>query len=296
MAGSGQIRILRRRIKSVKSTQKITRAMEMIAASRIVKAQRRMAAAKPYAEQITEVIKGLAMSNEVADHELLAPHDAIESVAVIVVTSDRGLAGAYNTNVLKRAERVIAEEEREGRSVALLCVGKKATDYFTFRNRVPVRSWTGVSDEPTIEDAQAVGRAFTEPYAAGEVDRVWLVYTDFQSALTQIPNAMQLLPVDPAEFEGGSDVLTPEFVFEPSPSEILDLLIPSYVEAKVFSGLLESAASEHASRQRAMKSATDNASDVIDNLSREMNAARQEQITTEISEIVGGAEALASGG
>jgi F-type H+-transporting ATPase subunit gamma len=295
MAGSGQIRQLRRRIKSVKSTQKITRAMEMIAASRIVKAQRRMAAAKPYAEQITEVIKGLATSSEVADHPLLAPHDTVEAVAVIVVTSDRGLAGAYNTNVVKRAERVIAEEEAEGHRVALFCVGRKATDYFDFRGRTPVRHWEGVSDEPTIEAAQAIGEAFTERYAAGDIDRVWLVYTDFQSALTQVPNAMQLLPVDPEEFAGGSDLLTPEFIFEPEPEGILDLLIPSYVEAKVFAGLLESAASEHASRQRAMKSATDNANDVIENLSRVMNQARQEQITTEISEIVGGAEALGSG-
>ena len=295
MAGSGQIRQLRRRIKSVKSTQKITRAMEMIAASRIVKAQRRMAAMQPYAEQITDVIKGLATSSEVADHPLLAPHESVDTVAIIVVTSDRGLAGAYNTNVLKRAERVIAEEEAEGRRVRLLCVGRKATDYFAYRGRTPVQAWEGVSDEPSIEAAQAVGRAFTEPYAAGEYDKVWLVYTDFQSALTQVPNAMQLLPVDPSEFEGGSEVITPQFVFEPNPQSILDLLIPSYVDAKVFAGMLESAASEHASRQRAMKSATDNASDVIENLSRVMNAARQEQITTEISEIVGGAEALASG-
>lgn len=296
MAGSAEIRQLRQRIKTVKSTQKITRAMEMIAASRIVKAQRRMSAARPYAEQITEVIKGLATSNEVEGHPLLAPHESIDTVGVIVVTSDRGLAGAYNSNALKRAERVIQEEEDRGREVVLFCVGSKATDYFDFRGRTPVRAWEGVSDEPTIEAAQEIGRAFTEPYADGNLDRVWLVYTDFQSALTQVPNAMEILPVDPEEFEGGSDVLNAQFVFEPSPDDILDLLIPSYVEAKVFSGLLESAASEHASRQRAMKSATDNANDVIENLSREMNAARQEQITTEISEIVGGAEALSSGG
>jgi F-type H+-transporting ATPase subunit gamma len=295
MAGSGQIRQLRQRIKTVKSTQKITRAMEMIAASRIVKAQRRMAAAKPYAEQITEVIKGLATSTEVDRHPLLAPHAEVRRTAIIVVTSDRGLAGAYNTNVLKRAEVLVDAEEAEGHEVALYCVGKKATDYFSFRNRTPVRSWDGVSDTPTIEAAQEVGRAFTVPYAAGELDRVWLVYTDFQSALTQVPNALQLLPVDGAEFAGGSDVISPAFIFEPDPATILDLLIPSYVEAKVFAGMLESAASEHASRQRAMKSATDNAGDVIENLSRVMNAARQEMITTEISEIVGGAEALSGG-
>ena len=295
MAGSGQIRQLRRRIKSVKSTQKITRAMEMIAASRIVKAQRRMNAALPYAEQITEVIKGLAASHEVDDHPLLAPHESIDRVAVIVVTSDRGLAGAYNSNVLKRAEQVILDEEREGREVDLYCVGKKGIDYFAFRGREPRYTWEGVSDTPQAEDAREIGEAFATDYRNGRIDRVWLVYTDFQSALTQVPFAMQLLPVDPAEFAGGSEAITPQFVFEPDPESILDLLIPSYVDAKVFAGLLESAASEHASRQRAMKAATDNANDVIENLSRTMNAARQEQITTEISEIVGGAEALASG-
>lgn len=295
MAGSGQIRQLRRRIKSVKSTQKITRAMEMIAASRIVKAQRRMNAALPYAQQITEVIKGLAVSNEVEDHPLLAPHESIDTVGVIVITSDRGLAGAYNSNVQKRAADLIAEQEAAGREVVLFCVGSKGAEYFSFRGREPVRIWEGVSDTPQIEDARSVGEAFTTRYEAEELDAVWLVYTDFQSALTQVPNAMKLLPVDPEEFEGGSDMITPEFIFEPDPDSIIDLLIPSYVEAKVFAGMLESAASEHASRQRAMKSATDNANDVIENLSREMNAARQEQITTEISEIVGGAEALAEG-
>ncbi len=295
MAGSGQIRQLRRRIKSVKSTQKITRAMEMIAASRIVKAQRRMKAALPYAEQITEVIKGLAMSTEVSRHPLLAPHDTIDRVVVIVITSDRGLAGAYNSNVLKRADKVIEAEEAEGREIDLYCVGKKAIDYYAFRKRQPAHTWEGISDTPTAEGARDIGEAFTNAYEAGDIDRVWLVYTHFRSALTQVPNAMQLLPVDPAEFAGGSDVITPEFIFEPDPASIIDLLIPSYIDAKVLAGLLESAASEHASRQRAMKAATDNAKDVIENLSRVMNAARQEQITTEISEIVGGAEALSSG-
>jgi F-type H+-transporting ATPase subunit gamma len=295
MAGSGQIRQLRRRIKSVKSTQKITRAMEMIAASRIVKAQRRMNAALPYAEQITEVIKGLAVSHEVDDHDLLAPHDSIDRVAVIVVTSDRGLAGAYNSNVLKRAEQVIVNEEREGREIDLYCVGSKGVDYFAFRGREPRYHWEGVSDTPQAENARDIGEAFATDYRSGRIDRVWLVYTDFRSALTQVPTAMMLLPVDPAEFAGGSEAITPQFIFEPDPQSILDLLIPSYVDAKVFAGLLESAASEHASRQRAMKAATDNANDVIENLSRVMNAARQEQITTEISEIVGGAEALSSG-
>lgn len=294
MAGSAEIRQLRRRVKSVKSTQKITRAMEMIAASRIVKAQRRVVMARPYAEQITEVIKGLAASTEVEDHPLLAPHESVDTVAVIVVTSDRGLAGAYNSNAVKLAERVIADEEERGRQVVILTVGSKGADYFRYRGRDPVEHWEDVSDAPGIDDARRVGRAFTQPYRRGELDRVWLVYTDYQSALSQVPNAMELLPVDPAELEGGEE-LSAEFIYEPGPDELLGRLIPAYVEAKVFAGLLESAASEHAARQRAMKAATDNADDVIENLSREMNQARQDQITTEISEIVGGAEALASG-
>ena len=294
MAGSGQIRQLRRRIRSVKSTQKITRAMEMIAASRILRAQRLATEARPYAEQITEIIKGLAVSNEAKGHPLLAEHDTTSTVAVIVISADRGLAGAYNSNVLKRAERVIAEEEQAGMDVRLFAVGRKAQGYFTYRGRPPVRVWTGVSDAPTYRDAEEIGELVIDAYSSMELDKVWLVYTDFRSTLTQTPTAMKLLPVDPKEFEGGSE-LPPEFLFEPGPAEILSLLIPRYVEAKIFHSMLESSASEHASRQRAMKSATDNAEEVITHLSRVMNQARQDQITTEISEIVGGAEALAAG-
>ncbi len=294
MAGSGQIRQLRRRIRSVKNTQKITRAMEMIAASRILKAQGRVEEARPYAEQILDVIKGLAVSNEVKDHPLLAVRDNPQTAAVVLVTSDRGLAGAYNSNVIKLAERVIAREGEQGLDVKLYLVGRKGVTYFTYRRRNPERSWTGVSDTPEFTDAQSVGRVIMDDYASGKLDRVWLVYTDFKSSLIQTPNAAKLLPVDPAELEGGS-AIPAEFMFEPSPGEILGLLIPRYVEAKIFAGMLESSASEHAARQRAMKNATDNADDVITKLSRVMNAARQEQITTEISEIVGGAEALSQG-
>jgi F-type H+-transporting ATPase subunit gamma len=291
--GSGQIRQLRRRIKSVQSTQKITRAMEMIAASRIMKAQRRVQEARPYAEQIHEVIKGLAVSNEVRAHPLLTPGEDTGRVAVLVVTGDRGLAGAYNANVLKAAERTIAEEERAGREIELYVVGRKGDGYFTYRGRRPDRTWEGLTDEPTMEASSGVASTMMERYATGELDRVWLVYTDFKSALTQAPVRMELLPVKPEEFEGGEEI-APEFIFEPDPAELLDRLIPRYVEAKVFHGLLESSASEHAARQRAMKAATDNADDVKNSLSRVMNQARQDQITTELSEIVSGAEALGS--
>ena len=294
MPGSGQIRQLRRRIRSVKSTQKITRAMEMIAASRIVRAQRRVSEARPYAEMIHEVIRGLAADNEVSDHPLLQGHDSIDTVGIVLITSDRGLAGAYNANVIKQAERVIRSEEGEGRDVKLYLVGRKGEGYFKYRGRRAEQLWTGVSDQPQFVDAQQVASSVMNAYVADQLDRVWLVYTDFQSTLVQEPNAMQLLPVEANELEGGESI-PPEFMFEPSPTEILERLIPSYVEAKVFAGMLESAASEHASRQRAMKSATDNADDVIENLSRVMNQARQDQITTEISEIVGGAEALSAG-
>lgn len=292
MAGSGQIRQLKRRIRSVQSTQKITRAMEMIAASRILKAQGRVRAARPYAEQIHEVIKGLAVSNEVRQHPLLIQRD-VERVAVIVNTSDRGLAGAYNANVLRVAERTIREEEDRGRAVELYVVGKKGAGYFAYRGRRAENVWPGVSDYPTIDAASGIAEVVRTRYAEGTIDRVWLVYTDFKSALTQEPVRMQLLPVKPEEFSGGEQI-APEFIFEPSQPELLELLIPRYIDAKVFHGLLESSASEHAARQRAMKAATDNAREVSANLSRIMNQARQEQITTEITEIVGGAEALSS--
>lgn len=290
MAGSGQIRQLKRRIKSVQSTQKITRAMEMIAASRILKAQARVRAARPYAEQIHEVIKGLAVSNEVRQHPLLAQRE-VERVAVIVNTSDRGLAGAYNANVLKVAERTLNEEAAASREVDLYIVGRKGIGYFSYRARKAAAQWEGVSDTPTIDDAVTIAETVMKRYVAGELDRVWLIYTDFKSSLTQVPVRMELLPVKPEEFGGGEE-LHPEIIFEPSQEELLERLIPRYVEAKVFHSLLEASASEHAARQRAMKSATDNAKDVAGSLSRIMNAARQEQITTEITEIVGGAEAL----
>jgi F-type H+-transporting ATPase subunit gamma len=294
VAGSGQIRQLKRRIRSVQSTQKITRAMEMIAASRIVRAQARVRAARPYAEQIHEVIKGLAISNDVRQHPLLQIREP-RRTAVVVNTSDRGLAGAYNANILKVAERTMAQERELGREIDLYVVGKKGAGYFAYRGQRIMQVWEGISDTPTVDNALGICKVMMDRYAAEELDRVWLVYTDFKSSLTQTPVRHELLPVKPAEFEEGGTELNPEFIFEPSQPELLERLIPRYVESKVFHGLLESSASEHAARQRAMKSATDNAKEVAGSLSRVMNQARQEQITTEISEIVGGAEALHTG-
>ena len=292
MPGAGELRALRRRIRSVKSTQKITRAMELIAASRIGRARQAVEAARPYASGISRVIRDLAAENEVAGHPLLAQRGEVKRVGIVVVTSDRGLAGAYNTNVLRRAERLAKQEREAGREVVMYTVGRKGEVYFRYRGIKPELVWTGMSDRPTYADAAEVGKPVIQAFGEGLVDRVWLVYTDFKSALTQLASAARILPVDPAEF-GGGEAFPAQFMFEPSPAELLEALLPRYVEHQFYAGMLESAASEHASRQRAMKAATDNAGDVIEGLTREANRARQAAITTEISEIVGGAEALA---
>jgi len=291
MPGAGEIRVLRRRIKSVKSTQKITRAMELIAASRINRARNAVDAARPYAEMVARVIADLATENEVTSHPLFAPHQETRRVGIVVITSDRGLAGAYNTNVLRRTDRLIAQEREAGRQVALYTVGRKAESYLRYRGESLQQVWSDISDRPAYADAQDVARRVMADYGAQSIDRVWMAYTDFKSALTQVSATVQVLPVDPAALQGGQ-AFPPQFMFEPDPGTILEQLIPKYVEQIIFAGLLESAASEHASRQRAMKAATDNAGDIIEDLTREANRARQAAITTEISEIVGGAEAL----
>jgi F-type H+-transporting ATPase subunit gamma len=291
MAGAGELRLLRRRIRSVKSTQKITRAMELIAASRITRARNAVESARPYAQMITRVIRDLALEAEVADHPLLSQREDTRRVGIVVIASDRGLAGAYNTNVLRRAERLVAEERELGHEVDLYVVGRKAEVYFRYRRYDLASVHTGMSDQPRYADAVTVADTVVKAYVEGHIDRVWLVYTDFRSALSQVSSVAKLLPVDPKPFEGGQS-FPPQFIFEPDPASILDRLIPRYVEHRMYAGLLESAASEHASRQRAMKAATDNAGEIIEDLTREANAARQAAITTEISEIVGGAEAL----
>jgi F-type H+-transporting ATPase subunit gamma len=269
--------------------------MELIAASRINRARLAVEAARPYAQQVTRVMRDLAAAGEVADHPLLRTHDQTGRVGIIVISSDRGLAGAYNTNVLRRAERLAQEERDAGREVVIYSVGRKAETYFRYRG-VPLEgTWTGISDQPRYANAAEVAGPVVEAYASGGFDRVWLAYTDFRSALTQVSSAAKLLPVDPRAFEGGTP-FPPQYLFEPDPQSILERLIPRYIEHRMYAGLLESAASEHASRQRAMKAATDNAGEIIQDLTREANRARQAAITTEISEIVGGAEALSQEG
>jgi F-type H+-transporting ATPase subunit gamma len=293
VASTGQHRRLRRRIRSVKSTQQITRAMEMIAASRINRAVRRVEEAVPYARMIHAIIRGLAASTEAISHPLIAAHEQVRTVGLCVNTSDRGLAGAYNTNILRRAERLTKEEQEVGREVVLYAIGRKAELYFRWRGTPLEQVWTGMSDQPTYANAADIGQAVMEAYTSERLDRVWMAYTDFKSALSQVASVAKLLPVDPRAFEGGT-AFPPQFIFEPDPTSILDHLIPRYLEHRIYAGLLESAASEHASRQRAMKAATDNAGDIIEILTRQANQARQAAITTEISEIVGGAEALAA--
>ncbi len=295
MAG-GQERILRRRIKTVESTKKITRAMELIAATRVVQAQERTRKARPYAEQITSVILDLTGAGASSSHPLLAERQGTGRAAFVVVTSDRGLAGAYNSAVIRAAEREIQAARSEGLDYSLFVIGKKALTYFRFRGYRIDHTFLSMTDRPTYADAQQVGHAVRAAYEAGEIDRVDLVYTRFLSAGSQRVAVRRFLPLEIDDGDPEGDNLRADFEFEPSPDGILDVLVPRYVEARIYAALLDASASEHASRQRAMKAATDNAEELIVSLSRAMNRARQDAITTEIMEIVGGAEALSQGG
>ncbi|MEO6712905.1 MAG: F0F1 ATP synthase subunit gamma [Mycobacteriales bacterium] len=288
---AGKLREVRRRIRSVKSTQKITRAMELIAASRIVKATARTHASKPYADEISKIVAELT-SRGGGGAELLAPREG-DRVGVIAVTADRGLAGAYNTNVLKLVE---IERRRAGEEFSVYAYGRKSLSFYRFRKVTPVAEWTGHSDTPPYEVAKEIGQQVTEDYLAGKLDKVLIAYTQFKTMLTQTPVIEQLLPVLPPENAEPVEGLQAEVEFEPDAESILASLLPRYVESRVFSALLNAAASEHAARRRAMKAATDNADELIKILTRDANRARQAEITTEISEIVGGAEALAAEG
>jgi F-type H+-transporting ATPase subunit gamma len=302
MAG-GQERILRRRIRSVQSTKKITRAMELIAGSRIVRAQARVQAAVPYSDTITEVVKDLAAAGAGVDSPLLTPRDDIKKVAHIVVAADRGLCGGYNSFVIRAAEGSMREQAQLGRDYGLILVGRKVESYFRYRNFRIDAVFTGFSDQPHYENAREIARAVEPKFLAGEYDMVELIYTRFISAGSQEVVVRPLMPLDRETLTGGDarPDATPDgavpaaYEFEPEPEEILERLLPRYAEARVYAALLNAAASEHAARQRAMKAATDNADELMTNLTRVMNRARQDAITTEIMEIVGGAEALRRG-
>lgn len=292
----GKERELRRRIGSVQSTKKITRAMELIAATRVVKAMQRAGAARPYANHITAVIENLAAGGTEVDHPLLRRTDEPRAAGVIAVAGDRGLAGAYNTSVIRAAERRLMDHTGQGRGYALFCVGRKSARYFRFRNYRVDHAFDGFSDNPGYDDARRVAETVSGAFVGGDVDVVYLVYTEFVSMGVQRVVTRQFLPLEEtaviAAEGGGTPEATAAFEMEPSPEAVLEALLPRYVEARLFGAMLDAAASEHASRQRAMKAATDNAEEIITKLSRAMNQARQDAITTEIMEIVGGAEAL----
>jgi len=299
MAG-GQERILRRRIKSVQSTQKITRAMELIAASRIVKAQARVQSAQPYAEGITEVVRDLQAAGAGANNPLLVAREETRRVGEVVLAADRGLCGAYNTTVIRAAESDIRAQRAQGRETAIVTSGRKPEGYFRFRNYAIDAALGGFTQNPSYEDARAIAAAVVQPFQDGALDLVQLTYTKFISAGRQEVVTEPLLPLPRVEGEASApatEVGEPQagYEFEPEPEAILDALLPRYAESRIYAALLNAAASEHAARQRAMKAATDNADELIRSLSRVMNRARQDAITTEIMEIVGGAEALQSG-
>ena len=300
MAG-GQERILRGRIRTVQATKKITRAMELIAASRIVKAQQRVQAAVPYSEKITEVVRDLAAAGAAQGSPLLAGRDEVRSTAYVVISADRGLCGGYNAGVQRAAEGEVKADVLAGKQYKVLPVGRKAEAYFRFRGYTLGEGFAGFSDNPSHADAKRIGAHVVDLFTSGDVDRVELVYTRFVSAGNQEVVLRPLVPLSAETVTGGDGKAGPadqpagDYEFEPDPTTILEALLPSYVEARVYAALLNAAASEHAFRQRAMKSATDNADELIKTLSRVMNRARQDAITTEIMEIVGGAEALGAG-
>jgi F-type H+-transporting ATPase subunit gamma len=287
-----KLREVRRRIKSVQSTMKITRAMELIATSRILKAQQRVEAARPYAERLTAAIADVASASTATGLPLLQERPNPKAAAVFVVTSDRGLAGAYSSNVLKRAEELFALLKSEGKEVKLFVSGRKGLSYYRFRQRPIEESWLGFSETPTYDDAKRIADALIERFGAGEVDEIHGVYTDFVTVVRQRAVARRFVPMVFEVTDRPSQGPVAQYVFEPDAEALLSALLPRYVETRVFSALLESAASEHAARRRAMSAATENAEELIKVLTRVANQARQTEITTEIMEIVGGAEAL----
>ncbi|MGV9547255.1 F0F1 ATP synthase subunit gamma [Streptomyces ardesiacus] len=294
-----QLRVYKRRIRSVTATKKITKAMEMIAASRVVKAQRKVAASTPYAQELTRAVTAVGTGSN-TKHPLTTEAENPTRAAVLLLTSDRGLAGAFNSNAIKAAEQLTERLEREGRQVDTYIVGRRGLAHYNFRERKVAESFTGFTDEPSYADAKQVAapliEAIEKDTADGGVDELHIVYTEFVSMMTQTAVDSRLLPLslgEVAEESGTKDEILPLYDFEPSAEDVLDALLPRYVESRIYNALLQSAASKHAATRRAMKSATDNAGELINTLSRLANAARQAEITQEISEIVGGASALA---
>ncbi len=288
---SAELRLIRRRIRSVESTMKITRAMELISTARIGKAQGRLVAARPYAAKLDEVIRNVGAAGG-TNHPLLEQRE-IETAGVVIVSSDRGLAGGYNHAVIRTAEHAIREHARQGRRVVLYVVGKKAQSYFSYRKHAIEHAWLNVTDLPIYADARMIANVILNDYAEGTVDSVDVFTTEYISALTQNPIHRALLPIAAPDMAEDEDAVPIGYSFEPSPEDILNRLLPRYLEGSIFGILLDASASEHAARRRAMKAATENADELTRILTRGANQARQAEITTEISEIVGGATALA---
>ncbi|MGK5742488.1 F0F1 ATP synthase subunit gamma [Micromonospora sp. URMC 103] len=305
---AAQVRVLRQRIRSAKGMKKITKAMELVATSRIAKAQARVEASLPYAQAITGVLTALA-SNARIDHPLLTPRERVRRAGVLLVTADRGLAGGYSTNAIRTAESLIARLDADGKQPVLYVIGRKGVTYYRFRNRPIEASWTGFSEQPAFDDARTVGETLIKAFSAGAddvdggsgpdgvlgIDELHIVYTEFHSLMTQTPVAKIIGPMQ-VEDRPRSEGLLPAYEFEPEADALLDALLPRYINTRIYAALIESAASESAARRRAMKAATDNAEEMIEKYTREMNSARQAGITQEISEIVGGANALAASG
>lgn len=290
------LREYRARIKSVESTKKITRAMELIAASRIAKAQQRAGAAEPYADELTRALSAVATYSHV-DHPLISETTESNRAAVLVITSDRGLAGAYSSSVIKEAERLTEALHAEGKHVTTYISGRKGVTYYNFRHREVAGAWTGQSDQPSYDTAAEIGNALIEQFLIENtgVDEMHVVFTRFRSMLVQEPHVIRMLPLEVVEGEErpAPDDVLPLYEFEPDAQTVLDALLPKYVHSRIYYCLLQAAASELAARQRAMKSATDNADELITKFTRIANQARQAGITQEISEIVGGVNALA---
>ena len=292
-----QLRVYRQKIRSAQTTKKITRAMELISASRIQKAQARVAAATPYSTAVTRAVSAVATYTNVS-HVLTTEPAKVERAAIVIFASDRGLAGAFSSQVLREAEELTKLRRSEGKDVAYFLVGRKANAYFSFRRRTPERVWTGGTDAPVFETAREVGEAILESFlrdaSEGGVDEIHIVYNRFVNMVSQVPEVVRVLPLEIVEGveEPGDTQVLPLYEFEPDAEKVLDALLPVYIESRIYNAMLQSAASEHASRQRAMKSASDNADKLIREYTRLANNARQSEITQQISEIVGGADAL----
>jgi F-type H+-transporting ATPase subunit gamma len=288
---------LNRRIRSVRNTRKITRAMELVAAAKLRRAELRIKALRPYAETMNELIAGVGRASASVRLPLLEQREEVETVAIVPLTGDRGLAGAFNAQIMRRAFALERSLQAEGKAIRWVPVGKRGRSTLVFRHRELAGAYLGFTDRPAYEDAQAIAHRIAELFTAGEVDRVTLVYNTYISALTQRVTEQDILPISPDiletdEQERAADVLRGDFIFEPEPEEIMQRLLPVYVETQIYRALLESTASEQGARMTAMRNASKNAGELIDTLTLQMNRARQAEITQEILEVVAGAEAL----